>query len=169
MKHRAMGKDVRWGAGWGLFGGLVYLGFAAVVIVLKNAADASVSERINVPVLLSMYPILGVVAGCIMGLLRPLLKTRRGAMLVGIVAAFPTMVSFLWFVKGPFWAWGGVGWFSAFGSAILLGSMGGYILWGQLYHFDPEAFLRAHERHEPMLRRKKERKKKRKGDRTPPP
>lgn len=142
MTRRSFGVDLRWGARWGLFGGTVYLGFAAVVVALAGGLEGSRLEHVRLPVLLGAYPVLGVVAGLIVGLFRPALKTRRGAMLVGVVAGFPAGVGFLRLAKGPIPSWDGSVWFGAVAGAILLGCMGGYILWGQLHGYEPDAALK---------------------------
>lgn len=142
---REIGTDLRWGTGWGLFGGIVYMLFAAIVVFFVKGGMSNAPEGITPLTLFGMYPVAGIYAGAVIGLCRPYLKTRLGSMLVGMVAAFVPCIGFLWLAKGPISDWGGVGWFAAVGSAILLGGMGGYILWGQLHDFDPAKYVGAPE------------------------
>lgn len=134
-----MGQDLRWGAGWGLLGGLVYLVFAAAVLLLRGGGE---DAPVSIPLLLAAYPVAGVVAGVVVGLFRPALRTRGGAMRVGAAAALPVCIGFVGLMRGPVSSWTGAEWFGAIGGAVLLGVMGGSILWGQLYGFDPDAYLR---------------------------
>lgn len=141
MARRRVGRDLSWGAGWGLFAGMVFGIFAATAIALQDGLGTEL-EHVSVPVLLAMYPAIGVLGGLVVGFFRPAVKTRRGAMLVGILAAFPGEMALLSLFKGPVPAWDGFVWFGAVGGAIILGSMGGYIWWGQLHDADPGVHLR---------------------------
>lgn len=138
---RDFAKDLRWGAGWGLFGGVIYMLFAAVVVVGIKGGMSDAPAGVTWLTLLGIYPVAGIAAGLITGLLRPWLKTRRKSMVVGMVAAFLPTMGFLRLAEGPIFDWGGAEWFGAIAGAILLGGMAAYIWWGQLHDFDPYGAL----------------------------
>lgn len=141
-KPRTVSQDLRWGAKWGLFAGLVYVVFAACVLLLKGGVPDSAPARVTPLTVLSVYPVAGVIGGLIVGTLRPLTKERKGAMMVGAIAAVPACVGFLLLMSGPLSEWGGAEVFSLIISSVILGGMGGYKFWG-LQFFDPNAFLRS--------------------------
>jgi hypothetical protein len=101
--------DLRWGARWGGLFGLIFMLFAMGVLAMKGASENSASAHVNVLLLLAAYPLTGLLSGLIVGLFRSALKRRRGAMVVGMVAALPTSLVFLRLIYGAFSAWGGVG------------------------------------------------------------
>lgn len=142
MNDRAVGRDMIWGMKWGLVMGLIYTLFASVVVFAKEFQDSAVSQHVEIPLLLAAYPVTGVMAGLIVGLFRPLLVSRTGAVIVGVMAAVPVTLAFVRLVRGPLSGLATPEWIGAGGAAILLGSMGGYIWWGQMSGFDPGAALR---------------------------
>ena len=122
--------DLKRGAAWGLLGGLIYLAFAAMIVLLKGGAD---SAPVRLDLLLALYPLGGIAAGAIAGCLRPLLKSRPGAMFTGIVASAPICVGFGVLQQGHWSNWSDAVWFGVSLGSLLIGAMGGYILWGQLH------------------------------------
>jgi hypothetical protein len=141
-------KDIRWGAGWGLFGGFMYMGFAAVVVYGLKGGFETAPAGVTPLKLFGLYPFAGLTAGLVGGLLRPYTKSRRGAMAVGMVAAVPLTIGAVLLTEGPVSSWYAPEWFGVIGGAILLGGMGGYILWNQHHAFDPEAAFRRREEKE---------------------
>lgn len=73
-------ENVVWGAKNGTIIGVTYAGFAGVVIALRGGLPAD--ARFAWPVFLAMYPVWGFIGGAIVGALRPLLRTRPGAIIV---------------------------------------------------------------------------------------
>lgn len=147
MIRKNISRDLRWGAGWGLFGGVVWGVFAAVVIILRDGIPESAPERVTPLTLLTLYPLGGIGAGLVVGLLRPFARERSGAMLVGMVAALPFAAGFMYLKSGSISGWGGAEWFAVIAGSMLLGAMGGYKLWDQ-HNFDPEAYVKTHKRME---------------------
>lgn len=129
-----------WGAGWGLFAGVIYSVFAAGVVLLKGGFD-SAPEGITPIGLLLFYLFGGIAGGLIVGLFRPLLKKRSGSTAVGVLALIPASMGALRMIAGPVGRWGGAEWFGVIGTAALLGGYFGYSYW-DLQHDDPNAFLK---------------------------
>ena len=78
-----------------------------------------------------LYPVAGLLAGVILGMCRPSLRTRKGAMLIGSIAALPFCVGVNLLTRGPITTWGGIGIIATIGTSMLLGGMAGYIWWTQ--------------------------------------
>jgi hypothetical protein len=105
--------ELRANVGWGLRGGLlvaaVFSGWAAVVYVISSGG--SFEERgISLPEIVSAYAAAGVAAGLLVGMLRPLTRTRAGAYFVGYLAGCIVFVALLWAVAGPPTTWNAVHW-----------------------------------------------------------
>ena len=76
--HRAMTADLKWGAKWGLLCGVMFGCVTAIILALKEELPVGPS-----PVLIVLsYPAAGVVAGCIVGILRRFLTSRRNSMVL---------------------------------------------------------------------------------------
>lgn len=94
-----MKSDIRWGIRVGLsFAAL----FSAWVLVLYTTQGPGAFERLGVTVWGAVLTYLtgGVVAGAIVGALRPLAKTRVGAMAVGVLAALPVAAAACYLLYG---------------------------------------------------------------------
>jgi hypothetical protein len=90
---RGLLANLGWGALWGLLFGLVYVLVLGILFVLQgpvlfHAYNSTFAE------VAALYLIGGVGGGLIVGLLRPLLRWRWGAALVGIFAAIPAGAGF---------------------------------------------------------------------------
>jgi hypothetical protein len=136
-------ENLWWGARWGGLLGSVFMVFAVVVLAAKALGGNPAGDQVNVALLLAAYPVTGVLAGLIVGLFRPALRHRRGAMLVGMVAALPVSVVFLRLFEGGFSGWGVPGWIAAIFGAAWIGGLGGYVWWGQMSGFALEPSARA--------------------------
>lgn len=76
-----MTENVVWGLGWSLKFVVAYSLIAGAVFVVAGPPDGPLSF----PQILLMYLGLGFVAGVLIGLLRPLFRTRAGATVAGMI------------------------------------------------------------------------------------
>jgi hypothetical protein len=81
-------NDVRWGVKWGLYFGCAFSIQAAAAVWLAGS-DADLLGGQSLGKLIAGYVGLGTVAGFIVGVLRPHLRSDRGAVAVGFVALAP--------------------------------------------------------------------------------
>jgi hypothetical protein len=138
MNLRQVSTNLYWGARWGGFLGAVFMLFAVVVLLFKGPNP----DGISLILILGAYPASGVLAGLIVGLLRPVLVSRSSAMAVGMIAAVPVSILFLRIVKGPFSGWGALGWVASILGAAWIGGLGGYVWWSHFSSFDSSLFAR---------------------------
>jgi hypothetical protein len=85
--------NIRWGLGWGL----AFAAFYCVIALVLNAlsdGEAFPEKRVTLPQVLVLYVTCGVLAGLVVGALRPLTKTKMGATVVGTIVAFPVSMGF---------------------------------------------------------------------------
>lgn len=94
-------SNLAWGASWGLFAGSVVALIVAGVLLLKPEVPAGVSPV----VIVLAYPLAGVVAGVFVGMLRPLIVSRKASCLVGAVAGVPGLAALMPMALGPPWRW----------------------------------------------------------------
>src|SRR5438552_973776 len=86
-------SSLGWGLGWEMGFGVVYASVGEVIL-LALGQGAIVQYHIGPAKAIGLYLGCGLVTGAIVGLLRPLLVNRIGAMAVGLVAAVPVGLSF---------------------------------------------------------------------------
>jgi hypothetical protein len=119
-------SNAYWGMRWGLAFASLYCLWAVVVLLLGGEA-AFRKQGITFGETIGAYLGGGVLAGAVVGFLRPLLKWAWGAPVVGVVAAIPVGLAFDLATKGARWmsvnALLTIGIFSA-----TLGTMGGLVL-----------------------------------------
>ena len=125
--------NVVWGVRWGVFGAIVFMLIAIAVVYGLKGGFGNAPKGITPLELFGLYPLGGICGGAIIGLFRPWLKTRKGAMLVGMVAALPFVIATNLLTRGPVAEWGALGLFATVGASALLGGMAGHILWNQLH------------------------------------
>lgn len=130
MRLRTLRHNVIWGAGWGLFLGVVYCVFALLVLMLKGFPDGPVLA------VLGIYLGGGLLGGLLVGILRHWIRTEVRAMMVGVIVMVPIGAGFLYLMNGPVSSWGEAQVFALFAGSLLLGWMGGKIFWEQS-RFDP--------------------------------
>lgn len=81
-------RNVRTGLGYGLAYVAVYCGFVLMLALVKGEAFF-VAAGTTLPGVLLAYLTGGIAAGCVVGLLLPLARTKLGAAFIGFVAAIP--------------------------------------------------------------------------------
>jgi hypothetical protein len=112
--------NVRWGIAYGL-------GFASMFVLyvlgLFAVRGAQPFERLGTTLTgcIALYLAGGIMTGTLVGLLRPLLVTRRGAMVVGAVATVPTAAGAMVLVAGPITRWDKGAWVVPVGYSVLIG------------------------------------------------
>lgn len=108
-------RDVGWALGWSLGAFALLGGFVAVMTALSGGRVRLRSGReLTLGQVVVTYLIAGIILGLVVGLLRPLTKTREGVWLVSAIAGGLTFPSFGVLVYGPPQAWN---------VAVLIGSI----------------------------------------------
>jgi hypothetical protein len=117
-------RNLRWGIGNGLFMGCF---FTAVVLVIRVVPGNRPFERTGVTIAstIAVYLIGGMLAGAIIGLLRPLARYALGAMLVSIPAALPVAIRMAVAFEGPPSHWARSDWANIL---LLTGLRFGYLV-----------------------------------------
>lgn len=116
-------RNIYWGVIWGLRIAGVFLVFVGLEYLVAGPAPLT-RLGLTFPRLLATYVALGLAAGAIVGLLRPLNRTFQGSVLLGIVGASvvyggASTVGFGWPGHWPVSQWIGV--------AVLALAGGGYV------------------------------------------
>lgn len=130
-----MTRNLRWGIEWGLIGG-AFFGLIALLAVVVQALNGWPDDGVHPLLVILAYPLAGAVGGVFLGLLRPLLTSRRRAMAVGVLVAVPTLTALMPMAVGSPLRWGGAEWFAILFSSLLFGSAAGY-KWWELKDFGP--------------------------------
>lgn len=139
-------KDVRWGAGWGLFLGVFYAVIGGIIYLLQGSPEVG---DFNLLTLTVLYLVAGASGGATAGLFRPTLKQRRAATLVGMLTMLPMAAGTIVLYKGPISTWGATEVLSVVVTAALLGGFGGYWIWKEFHDFDPRTYIGACEDPQP--------------------
>lgn len=125
--RRRFAKDLLWGVRAGLLMALAYgvVAFGGLALA-SDSASRSLAFRA-----IALYPIGGLIAGAIFGLLRPLLRWHFFAMCVGAVALIPAAIA----VSIPLAAALDLATKQAMGAAAMTGTILGAAI-GHWYHVD---------------------------------
>jgi len=121
-------KNVRWGIAYGL-------GFASMFVLyvlgLFAIRGAQPFEHLGTTLTecIVFYVAGGIMTGTMVGLLRPLLVTRRGAMVVGAVALVPMGFGAMLMVAGPIARWDKGEWVIPLVYSVLVGPLAASNLW----------------------------------------
>lgn len=111
---------VRWGVGYGAMFGTGYV-VVAVAIYLLQGPEAFAEVGVSLQVACLIYFGMGVLAGGLVGLLRPLAATRDGLLLVAVLTMFAICTAFGLAMFGAPWTWRRGEAFSVIITAIGLG------------------------------------------------
>lgn len=100
--------------------GLVFCAWVIVLIVLNGSFTLKLQNghAVNAFAAFALYFFGGPIAGAIVGLLLPLMKSLPGALLVGYVAAIPVAIGCVFIVKG-FTPWDSTSTIVAAGTALI--------------------------------------------------
>jgi hypothetical protein len=125
---RDIGRNLLWGVTAGLFFAACYTLYVTVLLALHGSAPFAAVNSTYARVV-SSYVGTGIAAGAIVGLLRPLLRWRAGAVAVGIIAAFAVFAGFALADQGGFTRWHRETWLTCVICAVFFGPVVGLIRW----------------------------------------
>jgi hypothetical protein len=86
MRMRSLGSDIRWGVGWGIGFAALYAGFALVQYALTEG-QALANKGLSLAAVVGAYAVAGVLGGAVLGVLRPLGRSRGGSILLGFITS----------------------------------------------------------------------------------
>ena len=120
--------NLRWGVGFGLAFAAVYSLYVTMLYLVEGSQPF---DRLHTSLLqmIAIYAIGGVTAGTVVGVMRPYLRARLVAILVGILAAIVVFCGVAIASHGMPWHWHRAEWGSLALSSLLLGSFGGNWFW----------------------------------------
>jgi hypothetical protein len=118
---------------WGMRRGLAFAGvislFVLVIYIANGAAFAKLG--ISLPEIVLLYAVGGTIAGAVVGAMRPLTNTRVGAMATGVAAALPVSLALGLAFYGAPTQWRRANVANCVIYAVIMGIMGGNVLWSQ--------------------------------------
>ena len=124
-------KNILWGVKIGAGFGLLYC-VAALVIFALQGTEPFEHNDVELPSVLVLYLSSGIVAGAIVGALRPLTRTKAGAMLVGVVAVTPLAFGIGTMLYGLPNSWSSDIWITVAIFILIFGPAGANTLWGKM-------------------------------------
>jgi len=120
--------NVRWGVGWGLAFAVAYSLFVAGVYAVAGPARF-MQRDVTLGSTVAAYLFGGAGGGGLLGLLRPLTRSRFGATFVGVIVCMPVSLGFLVAMHGAPTNWNENAIVAAAGTAVLLGAILGHQSW----------------------------------------
>jgi len=120
-------ENLRWGIRFGVTFAVFYCVFGVVIYLTRGPGPFEANEVSLVGVLLA-YLGGGIAAGALVGLLRPLLRWRLGALVVGIMATFIVGIGFRSIISG-FTPWTQHDLRTNAGFALILGGLTSMMVW----------------------------------------
>lgn len=117
---------------WGLKWGLVFAtGFSLIALAMTVLTGGEVinNQGVSLAASIALYWSGGVFGGIVLGLLRPLTRTRVGAALVGVIIMVPVELAIGLLLIGPISTWSRPEWVGLIFGAIFMGGAGGYLYW----------------------------------------
>ena len=132
LRQRDWSADVRWGIGWGVAFSALY---GVLVVAQYFASQGQVLERkgLHLLVVLAAYAASGVLGGAVLGILRPLGRSKGGSMLLGFIVMLPVGVMLQTAIRGLPPAWSGVDVASVILMASTMGPIAGWIAYSQTH------------------------------------
>lgn len=85
---KTIGERLAWGARWGAIVGSVYCGLAFLILLARGDEPFEQLEVTFFDTVLT-YMAGGIIGGCIVGLMRPMARSRAGSATIGFFAALP--------------------------------------------------------------------------------
>jgi len=124
------GANIRWGIQWGMIIASIY---SLIALVLNGFSSGQAFSRkgITVGQTIALYFISGLIAGVIIGSLRPIMKTKLGASAVGVIAAFPLSVGISVMRSGSPSGWNDETWVPTVITAVVFGIIGARVFWSE--------------------------------------
>jgi len=124
-------KNIMSGAKVGAVFGLLYC-LVAVVIFAVQGNEPFEHNQVTLPAVLALYLCSGILAGAIVGGLKPLTRTKPGAMLVGLVAVTPLAFGIGTMLWGFPSSWTSDIWITMGIFILIFGPAGANTLWGKM-------------------------------------
>lgn len=100
----SLSENVKWGLGWGVFMACFYSAFA-VLILLTRGPQAFTSKGASFTGMISVYIVGGILAGGILGMLRPITRHFLGAVVAAIPVSVPPSGGLLIAIRGAPLQW----------------------------------------------------------------
>lgn len=123
----SLSANLGWGIRWGLAFASGYIAWVLLLYLVAGSAPFEEHGNLTVGKAIVAYIAGGVLAGSIVGSLRPLVRWLLGAIVLGVIAAVPVTLGMLIAMVGmPPWAFEYK--FAAVIAPIVLGSLGGLIM-----------------------------------------
>lgn len=119
--------NIRWGITRGVQLALVYCVFALIISAANP--DAFAANDVTLQEILFLYVATGLVAGAIVGSMRPLLAEKRTAYFPAIVAATVSVFGAMVMLYGPPQAWDQISWTMLPLAGALFGVGGVHSFW----------------------------------------
>jgi len=117
---------------WGAWNGLMYAVVASVIV----ASVALLQGKSNFPeygtslaTLILLYIVTGLLAGAVVGILRPWTRNPLGATVVGAIAGIPVFLVFFAVTDGKPPSLANVDWMGVLVCGVAVGGPSGYIRW----------------------------------------
>ena len=104
LARTSLSENVKWGLGWGVFMGCFYSAFA-VLILFTRGPQAFSSKGASFAGMIAVYIIGGIVAGCFLGILRPITRYFVGALIAAILVSVPPFAGLLMATSGTPLQW----------------------------------------------------------------
>jgi hypothetical protein len=95
-----LAQDMRWGVKQGVSLGVFYSVFVTILYVATGGENAR-DVHLSLGTLISFYLFGGVFCGAIVGVLRPLARSKSGAYVVALAASVPAVVGAVSLRYGP--------------------------------------------------------------------
>jgi hypothetical protein len=121
-------SNVRWGVTRGLFVAVLYCLWVSAVYVIRGTEPFD-RQGISYAALVTTYIVVGVLAGAIVGTLRPLARSKLGAFGIGFAAAVPISGGLAIALFGAPLKWGAGGFTVVAIYAALVGLFIGSEIW----------------------------------------
>lgn len=126
----AVWRDIKWGLGHGLGFAVLYSLLVAILYAIRGAR-AFDRYATSIGSVIALYFAAGVIAGALVGIMRPLTASRGGSILVGTVAAIPVFLGVGVLISGSITAWDDDTWVPMLLAAFILGPVLGNQQWKQ--------------------------------------
>lgn len=120
-------QNVLWGIRRGLSAALAFSAYVLLLYLFRGAAPFEANDT-SLGAVIAAYLFGGLVAGAIIGLLRPFTKRKVGAIIAGIVAAVPVYAAVVFAVNG-FAPWTLMDAVFVAVASLYVGALAGFLTW----------------------------------------
>ena len=116
----------------GMFYGTGMATLNTIFVLLRySSSGPGLFERNGVSIggIVAAYYVGGILGGAVVGLLWQFLRSRLGATVTGMAAAFPGMTAITLASRGPFSQWNTTDWWGCLFGAVLIGGLTANFVW----------------------------------------